>query len=61
MMMKMMIYYNNNDDDDADHEDCNINWKFEVNAQFYQIQSTEIKSSNLSPIGIISCDLFYQF
>ena len=69
MMMTLMIEddndNNNNDDedddDDDDDEDCNNNnWMFQVNAQFYQIQSTEIKTSNLSPIGIISCDLFYQ-
>ena len=45
MMMAMMIddnnKNNNNDDDDDDWN--NTNWKFQVNAQFYQIKSTEIK------------------
>ena len=50
----------NNDDDYDDDDDCNNNWMFQVNAQFYQMQSTEIKTNNLSPIGIIFCDLFYQ-
>ena len=62
ILMMMMDDNNNknNDDDYDDDDDCNNNWMFQVNAQFYQMQSTEIKTNNLSPIGIIFCDLFYQ-
>ena len=69
LMMTMMIdddndndNNNNHDDDDDDDDDDsnNNNWMFQANAQFCQIQSTKIKTSNLSPIGITSCDPFYQ-